>query len=269
MRCSSSSGCDINISKMPHLLRQISSHTDYKRLMNSRAKPGQAYIPTDVEHIANVISHGLGIVPSVLGLLWMVYLSTTQVQLIIAVVYGSALAILFSVSTTFHTVSFCATKFNSSIKNFFHIGDRAVIYVFIAASYTPWLALKDLGWWGHHLILLIWSLAAFGITYQYIYHEQYKWLEIVFYMGIGILPASAVFLMEECSGIYELLIGGSMYVCGVVFFKSDGVIPFAHAIWHCFVFVGALLHFYAVCTYLLGAGAIHAGGQNTTPHDEL
>ncbi len=27
--------------------------------MNSRAQPGQAYIPTNVEHIANMVTHGV------------------------------------------------------------------------------------------------------------------------------------------------------------------------------------------------------------------
>lgn len=54
------------------------------------------------------------------------------------------------------------------------------------------------------------------------------------------------------SGLHELAFGGLIYMAGVVFFKCDGVIPFAHAIWHSFVFVGAIIHFVAVCTYLLG-----------------
>ena len=48
-----------------------------------------------------------------------------------------------------------------------------------------------------------------------------------------------------------MALGGLMFLSGVVFFKSDGLIPFAHAIWHCFVFLGAAFHYYAVYNYLI------------------
>lgn len=52
--------------------------------------------------------------------------------------------------------------------------------------------------------------------------------------------------------MFELALGGATYILGVVFFKMDGRMPFAHAIWHCFVAGGALWHYYAICTHLLG-----------------
>ena len=95
------------------------------------------------------------------------------------------------------------------LRNVLHRCDRAVIYIFIAASYFPWLSLTsdtidnnessilstvlssvginsflaaDLRW-------SIWFLAAVGILYQQIFHEKYKWLETVIYIVIALIPA--------------------------------------------------------------------------------
>lgn len=57
-------------------------------------------------------------------------------------------------------------------------------------------------------------------------------------------------LQPEQSGLCELLVGGACYCLGIVFFKSDGIVPFAHAIWHLFVAMGASVHYYAIWKYL-------------------
>ena len=50
----------------------------------------------------------------------------------------------------------------------------------------------------------------------------------------------------------ELALGGAIYILGVFFFKSDGRIPCAHAIWHLFVVLGAYTHFVAIQKHLIG-----------------
>jgi predicted membrane channel-forming protein YqfA (hemolysin III family) len=97
------------------------------------------------------------------------------------------------------------------IRDILHRGDRAMIYIFIAASYFPWLTLVPnvheeskssssilptvLSWLGVSSIVAadlrwtVWFLAAMGILYQHIFHEKYKWLETLFYIAIGLIPA--------------------------------------------------------------------------------
>uniref|UniRef100_A0A183SLS2 Monocyte to macrophage differentiation factor 2 n=1 Tax=Schistocephalus solidus TaxID=70667 RepID=A0A183SLS2_SCHSO len=53
------------------------------------------------------------------------------------------------------------------------------------------------------------------------------------------------------SGQHVALQGGLFYLFGIIFFKMDGRIPLAHAIWHCFVASGAYTHFVAIDTYLI------------------
>lgn len=64
-----------------------------------------------------------------------------------------------------------------------------------------------------------------------------------------------VFTQPDREGVLELSMGGVFYCLGVVFFKSDGLIPFAHAIWHVFVAIGAAIHYYAIWKYLYATGS--------------
>ena len=72
-----------------------------------------------------------------------------------------------------------------------------MIYLFIAGSYTPWLYLKPfvVDSYSVELRWFIWYLATAGIIYQQVFHEQYKMLETIFYVSIGLFPALAVLEM--------------------------------------------------------------------------
>lgn len=128
-----------------------------------------------------------------------------------------------------------------------------MIYIFIAGSYYPWLSLGDPL---HPTICFafkwaVWILAALGILYQQLYHERFKTLETVFYVIMGVGPSVVIMLYgHEFMGMSELKLGGLIYILGIIFFKADGIIPFAHSIWHLFVVFAAAVHYYAILNYL-------------------
>ncbi|XP_063240640.1 monocyte to macrophage differentiation factor 2 isoform X1 [Bacillus rossius redtenbacheri] len=162
--------------------------------MNEKASRNQAYNPTTIEHVANVVTHGVWVLPSMLAGLELLQRARTWPQYFSALVYGAALILLFTVSTFFHSVFFYCNQ-NRHLKDALHRGDRAMIYVFIAASYFPWVTLQPMpvDEWVAELWWLVWLLASLGIAYQQVFHERYKCLETCVYLLMAVAPSLAMF----------------------------------------------------------------------------
>ncbi|KAF2346614.1 AdipoR/hemolysin-III-related [Trinorchestia longiramus] len=178
--------------------------------MNPIAVGRAGYEPTTVEHWANIISHGVFVAPAI-WLAWLLVESAgmevtdgwKSVRTVACGVYGAALVLLFTVSTVFHVV--CYTGRGSFLRHLLHRADRAMIYLFIASSYTPWLLLKPLPLqsWTIHLRWGIWVLAVLGILYQQVFHEMFKMVDTVFYVLIGVMPSLAVVEMVSSTSQFS------------------------------------------------------------------
>ncbi|KAG8523804.1 Monocyte to macrophage differentiation factor 2 [Galemys pyrenaicus] len=120
----------------------------------------------------------------------------------------------------------------------------------MGARKLPELNLRELGPWASHMRWLVWIMASVGTIYVFFFHERYKLVELLCYVIMGFFPALVILSMPNTEGVWELMTGGVFYCMGMVFFKSDGRVPFAHAIWHLFVAFGAGTHYYAIWRYL-------------------
>ncbi|XP_039204735.1 monocyte to macrophage differentiation factor isoform X1 [Crotalus tigris] len=225
------------------------SSTSREKFMNHPAPANSRYKPTCYEHAANCYTHAFLIFPAIIGSALLHRLSEDQWEKITAWIYGVGLCALFIVSTVFHIISWKKSHLRT-MEHCFHMCDRMMIYIFIAASYAPWLNLRELGPLASHMRWFIWLMAAGGAFYVFLYHEKYKIVELFFYLAMGFSPALVVTSMNNTDGLQELAWGGVIYCMGVIFFKSDGIIPFAHAIWHLFVATAAAVHYYAIWKYL-------------------
>uniref|UniRef100_A0A3Q0RVF5 Monocyte to macrophage differentiation-associated n=1 Tax=Amphilophus citrinellus TaxID=61819 RepID=A0A3Q0RVF5_AMPCI len=209
----------------------MKSLNSFQRFMNRRASANCRYQPTCYEHAANFYTHALLIVPAFVGMTLLHCLSDNRWERITAWVYGMGLCALFLVSTVFHIITWKKSHMRS-VEHCFHMCDRVVIYFFIAASYSPWLNLRELGPLAAHMRWFVWLMAAAGTVYK------------KFYFFTSPL---------NTDGLHEVACGGLIYCLGVFFFKSDGIIPFAHAIWHVFVALAAAVHYHAIWKYLYNA----------------
>ena len=201
------------------------------------------------EELCNSISHGIGALLSVYGMLLMLQVSILQNnarKIFASILFGGSLILLYSVSTIYHTVT------NEKVKNVLQVFDHCSIFVLIAGTYTPFTLITLQGTTGTVLGTFIWISAIVGIILNIIDLNKYKKLSMFCYIAMG---WAVVFTFPQLSrafdkrGILLMIIGGIMYTGGTLFYKKKGV-NYMHAIWHVFVLLGSLFHFVAIFKYI-------------------
>ncbi|CAH8530477.1 unnamed protein product [Schistosoma turkestanicum] len=164
------------------------------RWKNSPAQPGKPYRPTTVEQLANCISHVPCVPLGVVGMIRLCSKADTYSKSVAAIVYGLAIISLFVASSVFHLISLF--YIDGRLRSTLQVCDRIVICLFIAASYTPWLLLRDFhASWGLTTLWSVWIAAIIGGAFQYIYLDRFQYIELMVYLAISICPAYSFIYM--------------------------------------------------------------------------
>ena len=202
------------------------------------------------EELANSITHGIGFVLSVVGLVVLVVSASHQGDPYMVVsfsVYGASLVTLYLASTFYHSFH------QPRIKHFLRIFDHCAIYLLIAGTYTPFTLLNLRGPVGWSLFGTIWALAVIGIILKWWHVARFPILTPLIYVAMGWLGAIAIKPSLEAippQGIQLLAAGGITYTVGVIFYALEKL-PYNHAIWHMFVLSASAMHFFAILFYAM------------------
>jgi hemolysin III len=202
------------------------------------------------EEIANAITHGLGVVGSIVALVLLVLFARTYGTLthVVSVsIYGTTLILLYTASTLYHSLS------NTKACRIFKIIDHAAIYLLIAGTYTPFMLVTLRGPWGWWLFGIVWGLALLGVSLEAFWVYRPKWLSGVVYLAMGWLVVVAIKPLVAALpplGWQLLLAGGLAYTFGVIFYVLKKV-PYMHAVWHLWVLAGSACHFFSVLFFVL------------------
>lgn len=206
-----------------------------------------------IEELANGITHGVGLVLSILGLIALVALSVMRGNawhIAGCTTFGVTMVLLYAASTLYHTFH------TPRLKRILKILDHTAIYLLIAGTYTPFTLVNLRGFWGWTLFSLVWGLSVFGILWKLFHVERFQIVSTLVYVGMGWLALIAIKPLMSAvpaTGIVWLVAGGLFYTVGVLFFAMKRV-PYNHAIWHVFVMAGSICHYFAVVLYVLPQG---------------
>ncbi|MFA6917058.1 MAG: hemolysin III family protein [Parachlamydiales bacterium] len=204
----------------------------------------------NIEEVANTLTHGLGLLLSILGLGWLLsaaLISEDICKICSATVFGSTLIILYAASTFYHGMQDPKTK--QTLK----IVDHCAIYALIAGTYTPFALVTLSETWGWTLFSIVWSLAFVGILFKIFFIDKWPILSTLFYLGMGwmIVIASEAFIEAmPMEGLYLIVAGGLSYSFGAIIYVLEKPV-FHHAIWHMFVIGGSMCHYFAILHYVV------------------
>jgi hemolysin III len=200
---------------------------------------------SNLEEILNSITHGIGMLMGVAGLVLTVFFAALNANpwLVVACsIYGATLIALFAASALFHGLRYLPAK------KVFMLLDHCAIYLLIAGTYTPFVLGPLRGPVGWSFFGVIWGIAILGIAWESVSKVHGGARSCIIYLIMGWMFVGAIVqLYSKISlfGFVMLLSGGLAYSVGVIFYLIKRM-PYSHVIWHLFVIAGSVCHFFAV-----------------------
>ena len=203
------------------------------------------------EELAHSVTHGIGVVLSIVGLAVLVTLATARGQALhvaTCAVYGTTLILLYVASTLYHSIPLPRAK------RVLRVLDHCAIYLLIAGTYTPFALVSLRGARGWVLFGVVWALAIAGMAFKSVATGRARIFSVVLYLLLGwcALSVLAASRAIPAKGMALLFAGGASYTVGVVFYAWKRL-PYHHAIWHLFVLAGSIFHFFAVLVSVIPA----------------
>lgn len=210
-----------------------------------------------VEEVWNSVLHGFGAILGLIGTLDLTSKARGQSEKIwwACLVYGLSATMLFTASTLYHS-----SFLHERARRIFQMLDHSAIFILIAGTYTPigLIALSNVPA-AVMMVIIEWTIAIIGIAIYLVSAHfpklvkslPYIIYEVILYVVMGhmcFISYESIIVPLDKDIMFPLMVGGLLYVVGVMFFVLENVkrVPIMHCIWHIFVLAAAITHFFAV-----------------------
>ncbi len=200
-----------------------------------------------LEEIGNSVTHGVGAILAIVGLVLLLLKSATPLQYLASIVYGLCIFIMMVMSCLYH-----AFKSGSTVKRLWRRFDYSSIYLLIGGTFAP----IYLVYWGNTLGIVLfiiqWVLIVTGITFVCIFGPgRLRILHYTMYFAIGWSGLMFIpdFIKNNLNLLWMILAGGVVYTLGMIPFAKRGM-KNAHFIWHFFVLAGAIIQYIGILLFI-------------------
>lgn len=196
------------------------------------------------EELANTITHGLGIVFCMIATPFLILLSAkgSAAGMVAVSVFSFGMLMVYLSSTLYHAAR------NESTKRTLRIWDHISIFLLIAGSYTPIVYNYTDSSTATLFLSIMWGIVVLGVVKKLFLTGRYEKLSLLLYLALGWM---AVFIIKPLlqnvpAEVWWWLAGGGLsYTFGTIFYRWKKL-QYHHAIWHCFVLAGTIMHYIAI-----------------------
>jgi len=202
------------------------------------------------------LTHFIGIILSVIGTIALLMRNDepfTAYHTASFFIFGFSMIFLYTISTLYHWLPLSEKKLI-----IFRKIDHIMIFVFIAASYTPVCLITLRESWGWVILYIVWGLTLAGFFLKLFWIKAPRFLYTSIYLLMGwiivaaILPLSKVMPLQ---GMLWLALGGVFYSAGAVIYaiKKPDPLPNVfgfHEIFHLFIMAGSFSIFWMIYKYV-------------------
>lgn len=171
-------------------------------------------------------------------------------------VYVVLLAAMLGVSASYHRIDWSPRS-----RAWWNRADHAMIFAFIAGSYTPMCLLGLDRATGHRLLALVWIAAGLGILRALLWPQAPRALASALYVVVGWLVVAylpELWAAFDATSLALILIGGACYTIGAVVYATRRPDPAPavfgyHEVFHALVIVACGCHFAAIARVAVAA----------------
>jgi hemolysin III len=193
------------------------------------------------ELFADSVIHITGVLLGIAGAAWLAALAPPG-EWPALTIYAAGLVTMLSASAAYNMWP------HRPLKGWLRRIDHSAIYVMIAGTYSPFIAQIADDRMQLVFFTVIWTVAIGGAVLKLTLPGRFDRLAIVLYLALGWSGLAAYDLLGQVLDNRTWLLlgtGGAIYSVGVAFHLGEAL-PFHNAIWHVFVLVAAICHYFAV-----------------------
>lgn len=168
-------------------------------------------------------------------------------------IFGGSMFLLYLASTLYHWL-----PLQDRLREILRKIDHIMIFVFIAATYTPICLVTLRGGWGWSLFGVVWGLTIAGIFLKSFKMNAPRFISTLIYLMMGWIIIIGIFPLSHSlrfHGIKWMGIGGLFYTLGAVIYaiKKPNLVPGLfgfHEVFHVMVMAGTFSHFWMIYRFV-------------------